>query len=241
MNQDKPTNCSVDHQTVTTTTGNEAKLSSLQEKPTLRYYYDALCGWCFGFSSVMARLHEEYKEHFEFDVLSGGLFLNERAGRGNQVAPHIRSGAYKLVENTTGVKFGKAFLDDIYGEGKITLDSLLPAIALIIVKESYPEQSITFAKLLLDAVYVDGMNSIDLEAYTPYATQVGFDAEIFSKKMKDKTYKAAALSEFAAFQRSSIGGFPALVLENGEEKTLISSGYASYENLKSRLDTYLNN
>ena len=46
-------------------------------KPTLIYCYDAYCGWCYGFSEVMKKIHSEYKSTLEFEVLSGGMILPE--------------------------------------------------------------------------------------------------------------------------------------------------------------------
>jgi putative protein-disulfide isomerase len=49
------------------------------QKPIVVYCYDAYCGWCFGFSKVITRIYEEYKEVFEFEVLSGGMIPLESA------------------------------------------------------------------------------------------------------------------------------------------------------------------
>jgi len=136
------------------------------------YYYDALCGWCYGFSSVISKLRLKYKNEFDFEIISGGLFIANN-GRVNEVAPHIKSGAYKNVEQATGVKFGGVFLDDIYGEGEMILDSLYPAIALSIVKDKFPHKAFNFAKTLLQAVYHDGMSSDDIDAYCVHAEHIG--------------------------------------------------------------------
>ncbi|HVE60446.1 MAG TPA: hypothetical protein VNA26_01410, partial [Chitinophagaceae bacterium] len=39
------------------------------------YCYDALCGWCYGFSPVMKKIEQEYKDQVSFDVLSGGMIM----------------------------------------------------------------------------------------------------------------------------------------------------------------------
>jgi len=127
----------------------------------LIYYTDGLCGWCFGFSPVMTNISEYFNAQLSIDVISGGLFLGERTGKVNQIAPYIKQGAYKQVERTTGVKFGHGFLDDINGDERISLNSMPMAQALCIVKEQYPDKVLPFLKQLLDAVYIDGMNSDD--------------------------------------------------------------------------------
>ncbi|MFW5762224.1 MAG: DsbA family protein, partial [Cyclobacteriaceae bacterium] len=89
------------------------------------YCYDALCGWCYGFSPVMEKIHQQYQQDFQFEVISGGMITGERIGPVGEVAPYIKQ-AYKLVENTTGVKFGDDFLR-VLNEGKAIFTSIPPA------------------------------------------------------------------------------------------------------------------
>jgi len=42
------------------------------EKVKLIYYFDALCGWCFGFSPVISQLEKEFEDRLNFEVISGG-------------------------------------------------------------------------------------------------------------------------------------------------------------------------
>jgi putative protein-disulfide isomerase len=208
-------------------------------KPKLIYYYDALCGWCYGFSPVISELQEEYKDRIDFEVISGGLFLGNRAGFVNDVAPHIKSGAYKSVESRTGVEFGEWFLADVFGKGKMTLNSLPPSIALCIVREKFPDKELEFAEMLLSAVYSGGMNPIVVEEYKNYVVKIGFDFEEFSKKMKDDKYKKMAEDEFEKFRNSQFSGMPTLVLEKDSQQLLLSNGYLGYNELRDRLELLL--
>ena len=90
---------------------------------TLIYVYDALCGWCYGFSPVMQQLHEKYSKEMDFTVLSGGMVTGERVGPIGQVAGYI-SEAYKTVEAHSGVQFGDGFLNGILKEGKAIFNSV---------------------------------------------------------------------------------------------------------------------
>ena len=143
-----------------------------------------------------------------------------------------------MVERT-GVKFGEGFLKHLKTEeDTLTLDSLYPAIALCIVKEQFPEKAVDFAHSLQGAVYDDGIDTIDLSAYTKYAVEIGCDAADFDTKMKSEKYLLKAKIEFDFFQRLKVSGFPALILTIGEKSILISSGYTDYDVLKERLREY---
>lgn len=210
-----------------------------KKKPKLIYYYDALCGWCYGFSPVISQLHQEFTGRLDFEIISGGLFLKNRAGFVNDVAPHIKAGAYKSVEARTGVKFGETFLADVFGKGKMTLNSLPPSIALCIVKEQFPDKGLEFAEILLSAVYLDGMNPIIVEEYKKYVDKIGFDFEDFSKKMKDYKYKEMAENEFEIFKESQLSGMPTLVIEKNGQQIILSNGYLGYNELKIRINKVL--
>lgn len=212
----------------------------IMKEYTLTYYYDALCGWCYGFSPVMELLHQEYKNKIAIEVVSGGLFLGDRLGPIDQVAPYIKAGAYKAVEATTGVKFGQAFVEGSLQEGKMVLNSLYPAIALCIVKEYAPEKSLEFAHLLQNAVYKDGKEVEDLSMYAAYVAQLGINIADFEAKMKAPEYKEKALEDFEQYHQTQLNGFPAVVLKGQGKSIVLSRGYVSYEELSKQLERHLN-
>jgi len=210
-----------------------------QKKVTVTYYYDALCGWCFGMYPAISELHQKYKQRVDFEVISGGLFLNERAGKVNIAAPHIKQGAYKQVEERTGVKFGESFLSDLFGKGENTLDSRLPAIALCIVKAYFPSQAMLFASSLTRAIYEDGIDSSDINAYTKYATNIGFEAKVFQEKMSDKRYEILAQEDFKTYLNSGIRGFPTLVIKSGKGSSVLAQGHSSLLEMELQLNEHL--
>jgi len=214
---------------------NTIKKKVINKKIKVRYYYDALCGWCYGFSPVMEQLKKEYKDQIEVEVISGGLFLGNRAGYVNEVAPHIKSGAYKSVEALSGVKFGKPFLDDVFGEGEMVLNSLPPTIALCIVKEKFPDKELEFAETLLSAVYYDGINPIEISEYEKYIVELGMEMKEFTSKMLSSTYKEMAQKEFLRFRQSQYSGMPSLVIVKDKNEIPLSNGYMDYNSLKSKL------
>ena len=63
----------------------------MADKPTFFYVYDALCGWCYGFSPVMQNVAAKYDDRLNFEVISGGMVTGPRVGPIGQVAPYIKS------------------------------------------------------------------------------------------------------------------------------------------------------
>ncbi|NIJ45697.1 putative protein-disulfide isomerase [Wenyingzhuangia heitensis] len=235
-------NCNTETGVCEVTSSQSTLIESQKEttaKIKITYYYDALCGWCYGFTNAFKQFKEAHSQDIDFEVVSGGLFTGGRVGYINNVAPYIKQGAYKNVEQVTGVLFGKKFIDKIFGEGDILLNSLPPAIALSIVKENKPEKSVEFAELLLKAAYKDGVDLNNFEAYKPYLTIINFNIVTFNKKVTDEKYKRLAMADFDSFVKKQLGGMPTLLIEHKNKKGVLSNGYADYQELEKRLDYYL--
>jgi putative protein-disulfide isomerase len=66
-------------------------------KPILIYCYDAYCGWCYGFSSVIKKIATEYENVLQIEVLSGGMVISEKPVHIGATAGYIQK-AYKTVE-----------------------------------------------------------------------------------------------------------------------------------------------
>lgn len=215
------------------------KASKASTKPKLTYYYDAYCGWCFGFSPVIAKIHATFSDQIDIEVISGGLFLGDRVGPINEIAPYVKGGAYKSVEARTGVTFGDLFLKDLFGEGKLVLNSLPPTIALCIVKDQKPEMHLKFAEMLLNGIYHDGLHPTHLDSLADYAAKIGFNKDTFRLQLEDNKYQIAAEKEYQIFAQSAYSGMPSLSLEKDGEEHVIALGYASFEDISARLEPFL--
>ncbi|MEQ8546799.1 MAG: DsbA family protein [Cyclobacteriaceae bacterium] len=203
------------------------------------YVYDALCGWCYGFSPVMTQFQEKYKDQVSFDVVSGGMITGDRIGPIGEVAPYI-SRAYKDVENATGVKFGDAFLTKTLSTGEAIFTSIPPAIALSVFKELDSSKVIQFASELQKAIYFDGMEPENLEAYGRIAAKFGHDAASFVIKMKDSTYVERAEEDFRQSAALGISGFPSVIIEAAGNYYKIASGYVPLSTLEHNFLTIKN-
>jgi len=202
------------------------------------YVYDALCGWCYGFSKVIHTFFENHQSEFIFEVISGGMMTGDRVGPVDKVAPFIKT-AYKTVEETTGIKFGEPYLRHLEA-GVIILDSGKPAIALSVFKTYFPEKAISFAHDLQDAIYFEGRDATGNELYRYLAVNFGVDPDEFEAKMTQVSFKDAALYDFALAKQLEVTGYPAVLVQTGETNFyLIANGYTDIDTLETRLQNVL--
>ncbi|HRE51803.1 MAG TPA: DsbA family protein [Flavitalea sp.] len=210
-------------------------------KPLLVYCYDAYCGWCYGFSPVIKKIAEVYKEQVDIEVFSGGMILSPQPAPIGVMAPYIRE-AYKTVEERTGIEFGKDFLWHIFNPDKSDWfpDSLKPAIALCIFKEFYPCDQVSFAASLQYALNYEGRDLTDDEAYRRLLHQYRIPEEDFYDKLHSREYEQKAQYEFALVKQLKVTGFPTAFIQAEELKFyMIARGYTDYDTVAGNIDNVL--
>jgi putative protein-disulfide isomerase len=210
-------------------------------KPTLFYCYDAYCGWCYGFSSVIKKLAETYSNQIPFEVLSGGMILPEQPVPISVTAGYIDK-AYPTVEETTGIKFGSDFLWHIKNPDLSDWfpNSEMPAIAMCIFKELYPNRQVEFAADLQYALHFEGRDLTDKEAYRALIEKYGINEEMFYDKLQSDAFKEQAHYEFQLCKQLQVTGFPCVLIQVSETKFhLLARGFTAYEDLAARLEAVL--
>jgi len=211
----------------------------MKKKNTIINVFDPLCGWCYGFGPVMVKLEEKYKNRLDFDVISGGMITGTRIGPLSNMASYIKQ-AYKVVEQSTGVKFGAQFVNKTLEEGKVVFSSLEPAKALTIFKHLSKSSGIVFSHEIQKLIYMDGIDPVQYSAYLPLFEHYGFDRKIVLPLFASKDMEQETVNEFSLAQRWKINGFPSCVIQMVDGKAVpISNGFLSYEQMEKKIAEYL--
>ena len=210
-------------------------------QPIIYYCYDAYCGWCYGFSTVIKKIAEDFKDQLSFEVLSGGMIPAENPQPIAATAGYI-NGAYRQVEEMTGIKFGEDYLWHIRnpGESDWFPHSEKAAMALCIFKELHPDQQVNFAADLQYSLHYEGRDLTDDEAYRHLLKKYDINVDEFYQKLHSDEYKEKAYYEFSLCKQLQVTGFPAVLMQVGETKFyLVARGYTSYSNVKARIDNII--
>ncbi len=197
------------------------------------YCYDAYCGWCYGFSPVMKKLADRYKNVLTFEVLSGGMVISDPPRHINATAGFIKK-SYRQIETLTGIVFGPDYLWHINNpdESDWFPDSRKPAAALCIFKEIYPALQVAFAHDLQQALFEEGRDLCDNEAYRHLLAKYHIDEKDFYKKLASTEYADKAAYEFALVKQLQVTGYPAVLMQESETKFyLVARGYTDFERI----------
>ena len=211
------------------------------QKPILIYCYDAYCGWCYGFSPIIKKIAEEYSFQLDVEVLSGGMMIGENKMPIEKIGPYIQ-GAYKRVEEVTGIKFGDDFLWHTANPDKSdwVMNSEKPAIALCILKEIYPERQLEFAGDLQYALNYEGRDLDDDEAYRHLLEKYTISEDDFYTKLKSDEYKEKAYYEFDLCKQLNVDSYPQVLIQLHSNKFyLITKGFSTYEEVKKGIEKAL--
>jgi len=213
----------------------KTKIEMENKKGKIIYVFDPLCGWCYGFSKVMAEFYSKNKGNYDFEIVSGGMVTGDRVEPIGKIAPYIKN-ALKDVENASGIKFGKKFIEETLEKGTIIFNSVPPSIAITIVKKEKPEFAIPFAEAIQKAIYYDGIDPNNIEEYSIIATSFGFDKNEFTKKQSDVTFLKLTEKDFQLSDSLKVNGFPTVFYVNDKNQAqAISRGFVSLEVLNSNL------
>jgi putative protein-disulfide isomerase len=209
--------------------------------PRIIYCYDAYCGWCYGFSPVIKAIYEKYKNQFDFETISGGMIPVESTQHIGVIANYILD-AYKTVENMTGVKFGEDYLWHIKNpsESDWHPNSEMPAIAMAIFRDIYPDRTIEFAADLQYSLYDEGRDLTDREAYRHLLIKYEIEADKFYANLKSEEYKEKANYDFTLIKQLNVNGFPTAFLQVDETKLyMITRGYSDLASIEKRITDIL--
>lgn len=209
-----------------------------QNKITVLYVFDPLCGWCYGFSPVMVKLNDNYKETVKFVVISGGMVVGDRIGPLGEKAAYIRE-AYKTVEQKMGVKFGDEYLNKVLADGT-AIQTSIPASKLLVAFNSLNEsKGIHFAHELQNALYVYGVYPDDMEGLLEKCNTFGVDKDELFALANSEQVEGAMEYDFEQSSRLGVTGFPTVFVIRDNEVNVIARGADSYENVSSRLDEFI--
>ncbi|MEM8526703.1 MAG: DsbA family protein [Bacteroidota bacterium] len=204
-------------------------------KPKLIYVCDSSCGWCYGFSPVIERLHGELYRQYQFEVLPVGMVMRNRNGLVQDVLSYLKW-SHKCIEKSTNIRFGEDFLNKALKEGKVTMDSYKPAIAMTVFRSYQPKKLINFSIYLQKAIFFNGMDPSNWSSYEQCAEDHNIDGVEFVECMKTLHYQRVTNKTIKKARRLNVSQFPTIVLEKGGKTTTISEGYLGYDALRQRIE-----
>ncbi|MFC3532359.1 DsbA family protein [Vogesella facilis] len=179
---------------------------------TLHYYYDPLCGWCYGAAPLLAAAANV-----------AGLAIALHAGammsgpNRQQVSPQLRQyvmGHDQRIRQLTGQPFGDGYFNGLLLDNSAVFDSTPPTLA-ILAAEALGLDGLAMLHRLQQVHYVDGRRIADVTVLQQLAQELGLDGAAFAAEYQRQQGEFAAHVGRSHRDMAAHGlrGFPSLLLE----------------------------
>lgn len=218
---------------VSSTASGQVQVPQEEPRPRLTYYFDPLCGWCYGFSSVMKAFEEKYGADCDIEIVAGGMLAGERAVPMKEMSDFLTQ-AYPSVEQLAGVKFGKPFTEGTLKDSTVMFTSDPASLALAAITEFVPGARLQYASLLHKAIYERGVHPADTGAFAALAGVFAIDSAVFRAKMHEPQVAERMRQGYRLALNAGLNGFPTVMLEHKGRKQIIAEGYTPFSTLEQR-------
>jgi putative protein-disulfide isomerase len=202
----------------------------------LTYAFDAYCGWCYGFGPALREFADAEGDRVQIEVLSGGLFVGPRA-QPIGAYTHIPA-ANERIAGLTGVTFGEPY-QRMLAEGVTVMDSLAPAIGLIVLSRQAPDLAVSFTGAIQAAFYRQGRDLRDVAVYRSIAREHGLDVDAVTNSYEDPATRAAAQEQFRTVRSLGVAEYPTLLLHTAGGTHRLGGAVASGQSLSLALNAHL--
>lgn len=204
------------------------------KKKILWYVADPMCSWCWGFTPIIERIHEEYGDRLKCELLLGGL----RPGTRTSISPAQRQEIlhhWEDVHRLTGqpFRFAGALPDGFVYDTEPASRGVVSAL-LLATETGFP-----FLKAVQYAFYAEQQNVTSAAVLAHLAGKIGLDTQRFTTAFESDAAKKTTLEHFNRARRLGISGFPAVVLEDETGYSVLTKGYRPFQQLSSELEKWL--
>ncbi|MDF0601241.1 DsbA family protein [Psychromarinibacter sp. C21-152] len=197
----------------------------MSETIHLTYFFDPLCGWCYGASPSVEKLMQQ--DDITVTARPSGLFAGSGAFAMNAGFAAHAWAADQRIARLTGQAFTEAYRRNVLESGAGAVDSGPATLALTAVSLTAPEREFEALTAIQRARYVDGRNNGDAAVVGAVLTDLGLDAAAGRLADPDEDLLAVNRNRIEAAQaemrRFGARGVPTLVLGEGAEARVVSS------------------
>ncbi|UXI02454.1 DsbA family protein [Photobacterium sp. TY1-4] len=190
---------------------------------TVHYFFDPMCGWCYGASSLIEQLNQ--RDGVSLVLHPGGMVANRA------IDPSFRQHILQhdqQIARETGAEFGDAYVARIKSTAPIVMDSYLTAQA-ILATDTVGGDPLEMLRAIQQGHYRDGLAVNQIDTLAALTEEIGLDESAWRAAM---TANEAQLHGTITRTRQlmtqyQVSGYPTLMLETeqGWQKVAPSSFY----------------
>ena len=194
----------------------------------LYYVADPMCSWCWGFAPVLATLRTVLPPTLKVHYIMGGLAPDSNEPMPATVRSYVQN-AWRQVEKQTGASFNWE-----YWEKCRPRRSTYPACRAVLAAAQQGASEAMF-NAIQQAYYLAAQNPSDLETLYHLAAQLDLDVKRFKHDIHSPAIAEKLQQDFMQRRILQVREFPSLLLDKDQQYHWIMRGYASLEQVQTRL------
>ena len=205
-------------------------------KKEILYIGDPMCSWCWGFSSVIDAIQNDFDHEAPLSIILGGLHAFDSFPMGNDYKTDIRH-HWEDVSKATGAIFDYRFFD----RNNFILDTEPACRAVVTMRQIKPDVVLSFYESISRSFYSENKDTTVLETFKLLVEKFDVDFDKFKQKFNSEKTKGETKKDFQVSQRLGVTGFPTLIIKEGDKLALLAGGYQPYKRLKPAIKNWLSN
>ena len=207
----------------------------------LLYIADPMCSWCYGFGPQLTQLLAAMPDA-KLDILCGGLRPDETEAVSDEMRKMIL-GHWDRVAEVSGLPFDREAMSRP-GWVYCTEPASRAMVSVKLLAEHLPgEKRLHVFHALQSAFYRDGLDVTNDQVLAEVLTAAlnavdgadSYDAASLLETLQSADAHQCTREEFALCQQWGVRSFPALLMVHDNNLHMLSSGYATTEQLQSQI------
>ena len=202
--------------------------------PLLWYFADPMCSWCWGFSPVIETLREAYHDRLKIALVLGGLRPGETAPMTAAARDDILHHWHQVQERTNQpFRFEHALPDGF-------IYNTEPASRAVVTAGGIdPSKIFAMFKAIQTAFYAEGRDVTQPAVLAGLAAGLGIDDAAFLRAFDSDSARTRTQAHFMQSRKAGVRGFPALILQRGEQIDRVVDGCLPLDTVRAELDRLL--
>lgn len=206
--------------------------------PTIIYFSDPMCSWCWGFSPVIEAISARYGHGLPIKLIMGGLRPGTLEPMSDKARREVRSHWAKVTE-ASGQLFDRSVVDKV----GFVYNTDPPARAVVVARRAGATQALALLRSAHRAFYVEGRDITDLETLAELAGELGMEPKAFLADLQSDEATQETWADYNTSLNAGVAGFPTLVIgpKPDGQYTMITRGFRTSPEVLASIDHWLSN
>jgi len=195
----------------------------------LIYVMDPMCSWCWAFSTQLQKFQALHPE-LPLEIIMGGLAPDSEMPMPAEMQQKLQQ-IWRHIEQQTQTSFNHDFWR-ANSPRRSTYPACRAVLTALLLGGVEAQQAMISA--IQQAYYLQALNPSDTEVLVGLAEQIGLSSGEFSVALNSNEVAGRLSTDLAKVAELGVGGFPALLLERGDQLSPLALGYTGADKLEQR-------